>query len=512
MANHTQLGICLILTAALFQSTCKDSEGSKVVISDDTPSIEVEKAASATREVRASESFFYSIWKVQLEKNYAKTVATRSGTAARIPYSGYWYPEKRTNYNGTQYNANAKGGTHIGSPSPLEKYDNAFNGGQNKAVEWEIKNHTRAPSDPDSGWAGHCNGFSSAAQRHEEPKNPVTENGETFSPLEIKALLAEIHMSAKFYIIGGNRCDNLEIENKPTTRDQRADPEIMGECEDVNPASFHLAVTNWIGRQKHALIMDRQLSEQVWNYPVYSYSIESSEDNLTLAQVRQNYLSGSSTTYEYNPLATSFAYVKMQVTYSDAFSTGERLGQQTPVSKVYEYILEKNQADEVIGGEWIRSSVTNHPDFIWVALEPVLGSGDKLGANPYVKPEDVISLWARSIGADPKNPPLDIVEPIWQNNWGRFANYELEIDGDQTGAVFLGKEANLKIVRKATLEGDIQLLLTLDDTVLRRVDLQGKTPVDLNFSPKPGVHRLGLQWKKSDQVVDSRYVRIHVIH
>lgn len=503
----------LVVVLAIFHISCKKIANDRVFIADDTPRVEVEKSASATREVRATESFYYSIWKTPMEKKYSNSVAEKKAVSSRIPYSGYWYPEKRRNYNGNEYNAAAKGGTHVGSPSPLEKYDRAFHGGQNKAVEWEIRNHTRSPNAEGANWAGHCNGFAAASLRHREPDQSVTRGGVTFTAREIKALLAEVHMSAKFYILGGNRCDGQREENKPIERGDRADAEVMGECEDVNPATFHLALTNWIGRQKHGLIMDRQLTDEVWNYPVYAYEIIEEQGLLSLDEVRnKGYWTSVPKPYRYNPIAQSFAYVKMAVTYSDMLSNGETLNVQKPVVRAYEYLLELNEFGEIIGGEWLNNSIRNHPDFIWVALEPILGSGDSKGANPHVDPETVIELWAESVGEDPRNPPLDIVEPVWRNNWGRFANYSLEIDGDQTGAVFLGKETKLQIRRKEAVVGNVELLVTLNDTVLRRLDLEGADSVDINFQTKPGIHRLGLQWKKAGQIVDSRYVRIHVIH
>lgn len=35
-------------------------------------------------------------------------------------------------------------------------------------------------------------------------------------------------------------------------------------------------------------------------------------------------------------------------------------------SKIYSYILELDENGEIIGGEWIDTSITNHPDFLWL--------------------------------------------------------------------------------------------------------------------------------------------------
>ena len=370
-SSWAPVGICALVTAALFHSTCKENKtGDRVVIADDTPFVATERTASGTREIRASESFFYSIWRKPHEKVLANLPERGVVPEDKVPYSGYWYPEKRSNYSNQEYNANFKGGTHIGDPSPLQKYDQAYNAGQNKAVEWEIRNHTRAPDDKDASWAGHCNGFSASAQRHREPQQDVAVGSVTFTARDIKALLAEIHMSAKFYILGGNRCDDQQKLNKPIHRGQRVDPEIMEECEDVNPGVFHLAVTNWVGRQNHAIIFDRSYKDQVWNYPLYEYTIEEKVDSLTAAQVRSQYISEAGANYVYNPLAQSFAYIRMRVYYADATgpNTGEVLNSHRRKSALYEYILELDGDGAVIGGEWINTqctrSVENHPDFV----------------------------------------------------------------------------------------------------------------------------------------------------
>ena len=122
---------------------------------------------------------------------------------SKRPYSGYWYPE-------------INGGTDVGvagNSSPLDKYDDAFYGGTNRAAKWERENHTVKQGDAGSDWAGHCNGLSAASQRHKEPGHrvkKVSASGEEvwFEPQDIKALLAEIHMSAKYFFIGGNRCES----------------------------------------------------------------------------------------------------------------------------------------------------------------------------------------------------------------------------------------------------------------------------------------------------------------
>ena len=65
-----------------------------------------------------------------------------------------------------------------------------------------------------------------------------------------------------------------------------------------------------------------------------------------------------SSTYIFNTEATDFVYIKISVNYVQ-FAV-----------RTYEYILELNQKGKVIGGEWVGSSKSEHPDFIWRPSDP----------------------------------------------------------------------------------------------------------------------------------------------
>jgi hypothetical protein len=390
----------------------------------------------------------------------------------------------------------------------LEKYDRALNGGDMKATKWEAANHSLPRGHPDAEWAGHCNGWSAAASRHKEPFKNVTRNGVTFEPQDVKALLAEIYMSAKFLFLGGARCEESSLSGGPSSR---PDPTVMGACEDVNPGSFHAAIANWIGKKKYALVIDEQVSRQVWNYPLYAYS--STIQPITQAEAL-NRIGASQGTYVFNRDAAKFVGVTTQLSYAKGLGS-EPQGNSAPTHErgthVVSYVLELNAADEIIGGEWAEGSQRSHPDFIWVPLEPVIATGTRDYGNPHLNPDEVIKIWAESVGLDPNNLPPLLKEPLWIQNWGKFPDFEITLDGGKTGAVFLGKPVNMEIKRRDRLVGNVSVSISLNSVPL--VDLNGSASNAMvhTFNSSPGLNRLEFVWKKDGVAMDPRSLRFHAM-
>ncbi len=77
------------------------------------------------------------------------------------------------------------------------------------------------------------------------------------------------------------------------------------------------------------------------------------------------------TAYTFNAAAKSFVHVKSEVDYiSEASSETDgnlaaSIDQYTRTDR-YEYVLELDAAGKVLGGEWVGSSKTSHPDFLWL--------------------------------------------------------------------------------------------------------------------------------------------------
>jgi hypothetical protein len=66
-------------------------------------------------------------------------------------------------------------------------------------------------------------------------------------------------------------------------------------------------------------------------------------------------------------------------------------------NKIYEYILELSDAvnsqttgTTIIGGEWFRKALTDHPDFLWRHTGPRV-------ENPYLNLDVIYTIYNKSI-------------------------------------------------------------------------------------------------------------------
>jgi subtilisin-like proprotein convertase family protein len=93
--------------------------------------------------------------------------------------------------------------------------------------------------------------------------------------------------------------------------------------------------------------------------------------------------------YEYNEDAERFVEVRIALDYL----VGARSSTQPTADIIdrfirtdhYHYILELDGEGEILGGEWAGSSITNHPDFLWL---PTRANG----SNPHVDLDEVREL------------------------------------------------------------------------------------------------------------------------
>jgi hypothetical protein len=274
------------------------------------------------------------------------------GNVDRLWYN-YWFPMSE---GGTAT-------TRFGTPSPMTKYDAVTNNNY-AATNWE-----QADSRVYAGvsWAGHCNGSSAASIMNEEPTHSVTYKNMLFTTDDIKALLTEAWQGSGAII--GDRCDKKTIVYDEYGR-------MTDEaCRDVNPGTFHLAITNYLGLFGKAIIVNTTLNA-VWNYPVQSYEVISKEwitKNDAIWRIQKK-----NSAYSYNEAAVEFVYIKMSVTY---------LGFDP---HYYDYILELDQGGKILGGEWLEGSKKDHPDFIW-------RPDDQRAVNPNLDLKIIKEIYLKSL-------------------------------------------------------------------------------------------------------------------
>ncbi|WP_155396231.1 ricin-type beta-trefoil lectin domain protein [Vibrio campbellii] len=259
--------------------------------------------------------------------------------------------------------------------SPAEKYDLLVGDTQFTLSKrsWDSGKGYYESNGSVERWMGLCHGWAAAAYMLPRPTQSVTvpdANGEPlkFYPSDIKALGTLLWAEAPFEtrFIGG-RCN---IKNPAKDENGRV---IEPDCNDTNPASWHLAVLNQLGLSGRSLIMDATYDYQVWNQPVLGYNLQyfnpqtyrSASDPADVMISLESYDKDRFSTYR-SRRAASIVGVQMQVEYMVETNPTHRstdMPRYDGVSRVtYYYDLEIDANGEVIGGEWYQN---RHPDFLW---------------------------------------------------------------------------------------------------------------------------------------------------
>ena len=293
-------------------------------------------------EVVKQNEIFEQLWETEFTWQYDQLPEKGGVDEWRVPYSGYIYPD-----------------TQGGTWRSLQKYDRAFNGGRGLATAYEKRDTSMTERQPGlfggrlfsrertPNWYGHCNGWTSAAIRHAEPTKSVTRNGVTFTPADIKGLLAEIYIYNHHDVLAG---DN-----------QRR----------VNPGVFHAIIANWLGRGEHPLGMESDPSEEKWNYPVYAYATSAARHSPREVEVKMN-----------------IAYAKDANYEEDESPRIKRV-------KYFHYMLNLDAGGKIVGGYFFRDS--NVIDMLWVPRQPKqAGQPGNESGNPYVSVKEVLAIWRAS--------------------------------------------------------------------------------------------------------------------
>jgi hypothetical protein len=318
----------------------------------------------------------------------------------------------------------------------------------------------------------------------------------TFTPKDIKALMTELHMNADYQFLGGTRCN----KSGPSRPESRPDPTIMDACQGVNPGTLHATVANWVGTMKHVVIIDTHPGDQVWNYPVIGYKVLN-KDVVSEQDATRAVTGGSK--YVFNPAAVKFVKVRTQFYIVNAMSN-EVLQNRQQGTVDLTYILELDAVGNIVGGEWTGNSIMQHPNFVWVAFEPLPSNGSRSLGNPHLDSKTVIGIWAESIGADPSNPPSDIKRPTQSQAWGELPNFSVTLDGMKSGAAFGGKPVNLRLERRGPLAaGGLELVVSLNGQDLAPVTTSGGEELVVPVSPLPGLNNILFQWKQGGNSLQS---------
>lgn len=276
-------------------------------------------------------------------------------------WSGDYWALKRGNINYRWY-ARRKVGFNLNSPNkerarrmtlpelaelaPSEKYD-LYVGRYDYPLRNEVD---RIAADAEAEiWEGICHGWSPATMNHEEPTPKVMKNPDgieiPFGSTDIKALISYYYaygpQASNTYQMG-RRCYKGPFLNRD--KDCR---------EDMNAGAFHIVLANRLGIDGIGFIADVERYKEVWNHPItkYSSSIEGSSEP-----------GGDSAKGTVKVLR-----VKTTITYLDENGYDWQVvygtDKQSYKTLNYEYDLDIDAFDNIIGGEWISRI---RPDFLWM--------------------------------------------------------------------------------------------------------------------------------------------------
>ncbi len=126
-------------------------------------------------------------------------------------------------------------------------------------------------------WFGICHAWAPAAILLPEPKHAVTYNNVDFKVQDVKALLTLVHdrTETKFVSL---RCDSVDSANEITFDKYGRPTGASSSCKDTNPGTFHVLMTNYLGKQRESFVYDRTWGGEVWNQPLRGYRITTSTE------------------------------------------------------------------------------------------------------------------------------------------------------------------------------------------------------------------------------------------
>jgi hypothetical protein len=334
--------------------------------------------ANANTDIAKLEAFFGT----KMEMNLKKLPTTGVHTPA--PWAGPYWPTYQDSIN-VKWNQ--------GQPSAAEKYAKAFgkdvatfmnNVSKKNGIDSQSTRRKCSSNNDCSGltdgsqcsiragktsgyciptWFGICHAWAPAAILEAEPNCPVTHNGVTFQPMDLKALVSSIYDGAKIStVFTGARF------NGGTDTTDSYGRHSNNAFRDLNPAYFHIASANLLGKLNTTFVVDVTAGSEVWNQPVRGFKVYE-KTAMSLASAAKTFYGLQ--TYPWNSAAKSIVYVKSRLswifeTYTDGGLVSSGQINQYTTGAYYTYLLELDAAGNIIGGEWVYDSDENHPDFLWL--------------------------------------------------------------------------------------------------------------------------------------------------
>lgn len=256
-------------------------------------------------------------------------------------------------------------------------------------------------------WWGLCHAWTPAALIEEEPIHPVEVNGVVFYASDLKALMLTAYDYSRAMVIGG-RCRAEYVKRDENGR--ILDPN----CRDTNAGTFHIIIANFLGKFGTGFAEDRTYNNEVWNQPVYAYTVDRLEEVDEKGALELLFPETEPPVrYPFNDDAKAWAEVEVSVQYvTESHPMREPILPNLATylrTDRYHYLLELDGEGAIIGGEWIQGGATgpggrfsNQPDFLWYPRGPLpnptaTANGTRPPRkNPHVSYSKVVKLFEES--------------------------------------------------------------------------------------------------------------------
>jgi hypothetical protein len=293
--------------------------------------------------------------------------ATRGYIADRwqIPGSGFSFKDYDLP---TPERISSMSPSEINLLSPAEKFDIIRN-----KLDLPLITRLRKANPTDGDWwRGLCNGWTQASLNFNEPM-PIVYTSRLNGikvPLgssDIKALMAYYYAQIDRTSYNSDN-KNAGYIGKACRVKDRILLGLTGACSDMNAGAFHIALTNELGIRHRGVAMDRDPDTEVWNQPFVGF--ETRVLSVRTSDLAKNKTDG---TVKEVTVSTTVKYVnELYDTNNPALENDKHVspryealgkGNQHYGIATYEYVLELDSADRIIGGDWTGGDP--HPDFMW---------------------------------------------------------------------------------------------------------------------------------------------------
>jgi len=261
-------------------------------------------------------------------------------------------------------------GVKVNELSPAEKYDLYVGNYKFPLTKFERKRTAVMTKKDIPEWEGLCHAWAPATYLYKAPGKATVRNryGQkiTFYAADIKALLTyHMHLNqrkVKTYNLG-RRC-NYDFKKNPNAVENKA------VCKDTNAGAFHIALANQIGLKNESFIIDKTRDLEVWNQAVFRYDTE-------VVSMRGPSRGADPRTVKEVVVKTELYYIdeenhahedkKVDFYENELDEDGEKGVMYGYNVEDYEYALELDAKNNIVGGSWISYE---RPDFLWKQQKP----------------------------------------------------------------------------------------------------------------------------------------------